>query len=261
LALAGLGIGTLASLLGLGGGFLIVPLLVLVFHLAPHHAVGTSLATVSVTAISAALAYQRQHRLDPGVGLITAALSIPGATLGAYLTTLVEPQILRSLFGLVLLFFASNFLRRALSIRLSLARPDNTSKGWHRRLVDPHGEVFDYYVRLNWVPLLFGAGLLSGFLGIGGGILVVTTYTLAMGIPIHVAVATSMFTMIFTALAGLSVHISLANVIYSIAIPLAVGTLIGSQLGARLARRLSWRGLEAVFGSALIVVALLMILR
>ena len=127
--------------------------------------------------------------------------------------------------------------------------------------MDAEGQVFEYgFNPLGGVVLLFFAGFVSGFLGVGGGIVVVPAYTLVLGVPIHIAVATSMFAMIFTALSGFSTHLQLGNVISLYAVALIPGIIFGSQIGARLAKSLRGRMLERVFGTVVLLSALWMII-
>ncbi|MDI6847189.1 MAG: sulfite exporter TauE/SafE family protein [Candidatus Bathyarchaeia archaeon] len=109
--------------------------------------------------------------------------------------------------------------------------------------------------------LSFFGGLSSGLLGIGGGSLLVPIMTLAMCMPIHVTVATSMFTMIFTSIAGVTKHFSLGHIHGEYAILLALGTIFGAQLGAYTSKKISSRNLRRIFGIILIFISIRMILN
>jgi len=136
------------------------------------------------------------------------------------------------------------------------------SKGARRRrIVDTTGKVFEYDARLrSGLLLLFLGGFASGFLGIGGGLIVVPILTAVVGLPMHLAVATSMLTMIFTSISGVSTHIMLGNVAVEHALPLVVGILLGAQLGARAARRLRCATLERAFAVAVLGMGVLLII-
>jgi hypothetical protein len=119
--------------------------------------------------------------------------------------------------------------------------------------------VYDAHI-YTALLLFFVGGLASGFLGIGGGLIVVPILAAYVGLPMHLAVATSMLTMIFTSISGVSTHILLGDVKFDYAVPLVIGILAGTQLGARTAKRLRSVSLERAFAFAIIVIGILLIL-
>ena len=255
--------GFLGGMLGVGGGLIVVPILVLAFNLDTRIAVGTSLLMITFTALSGTYAYYLQRRIDWKVGIITALFTVPGASLGAYATKFFTSKSLALIFGAVLCLIAVAMLRR--SYRRSDRRTVKSSRpgrrGWKRRIVDRSGTVFEYDARVYSALLLFFVGgLASGFLGIGGGLIVVPLLTVYVGLPMHLAVATSMLTMIFTSISGVSTHILLGNVKFEYAIPLVIGILAGTQFGARTAKRLRSVSLERVFAFAMILIGVLLII-
>ncbi|MBI2184204.1 MAG: sulfite exporter TauE/SafE family protein [Thaumarchaeota archaeon] len=265
----GLLVGIVSSLIGVGGGFFIVPTLVLAYHLNTQQAIGTSLGMTVFTAVSGTVAYLRQKRIDWRIGLVTAALSIPSASIGAYTTSFVSSRMLAFLFGIMQVILAlrillANFLAKR-SFESDDMKPQSISKDthriWHRNLVDAQGNLFHYDVRIfRGLGLLSCVGFAAGLLGVGGGLMIVPVYTMVMGIPIHLAVATSLFVMIFTAFSGVSVHVALGNVLTDYVVSLAVGIVFGAQIGARFSRRLSRRRLEVYFGLALLVIGVVLTL-
>ena len=127
--------------------------------------------------------------------------------------------------------------------------------------MDSAGTVFEYDARIySGLVLLFIGGLASGFLGLGGGLIVVPILTAYVGLPMHLAVATSMLTMIFTAISGASTHIMLGHVLMDYAAPLVIGILVGAQFGARVARRLKSASLEKVFAFMVLAMGVLLII-
>ncbi len=242
----------------------------MVYGLKTQLAVGTSLGMAVFTAVSGSIAYRRQRRVDWKIGLITAFLSVPAASLGAYATTFVSSQLLAFVFGIAMSIAALRMLvsdvwRKNKAVgqsNLDPAESRRTMGGrWSRTLVDASGEVFRYNVRLPvGLVLLFGGGLLAGLLGVGGGFIIVPIYTVVMGLPIHLAVATSLFAMVFTSLSGVTVHFGLGNVQLDYVLSLAVGIVFGTQLGAFYARKIPRRILEKGFGAALITIGLLLAL-
>lgn len=269
LGLLGLFSGFLGGMLGVGGGVIVVPILILAFGFESRVAVGTSSIMVLFTALSGTGAYFRQKRIDWKTGILSALTTVPGAALGAYLTKFFSSRSLATIFGFTLLVMATMMIRHTLrtSKNQSIAnttkniRQSRSKAGWNRRIVDSAGNVFQYGARLNpGLPLLFFGGLASGFLGIGGGLVVVPILAGIIGLPIHLAVATSMVTMIFTSISGVSTHFVLGNVRIDYAIPLIIGILLGTQGGARTARRLKSVALMGVFAFFMIGIGILLII-
>lgn len=256
--------------MGVGGGVVVVPFLILLFGLTAQRAVGTSLLMIVFTALSAGFAYYLQKRIDWKIGLMAATTTVPGAIIGSLLTKFVPSQILSIIFGGTIFIIAASMLRRSYrkeeAKRIS-GRTDpssgKTRKGiWPRKVVDSAGKVFEYDAHVySGLAFLFLGGLASGFLGIGGGLIVVPIFAAMVGLPMHLAVATSMLTMIFTSIAGVSTHILLGNVMFDYAVPLIVGILIGAQIGARTARRLKSIALERVFAVAVLLIGMALIVR
>jgi len=270
LVVVGISSGFLGGMLGVGGGVVVVPILVLFFGLDTRQAVGTSLVMIVFTALSATLAYQAQRRIDWKIGIIGAFATVPGAAIGAYATKFFSSKSLAIIFGVTLFFVAAAMLRRSFrsatkqerQITIKTANDFLLRKGvWRRRIVDATGKIFEYDANVFYgLALLFLGGLASGFLGIGGGLIVVPILAAVVGLPMHLAVATSMLTMIFTSISGVSTHIMLGNVLIAYAVPLVIGIVLGAQVGARAARRLRSLFLEMVFAVALLSIGALLII-
>jgi uncharacterized membrane protein YfcA len=249
-------IGTVASMVGVGGGVFIVPLLILIYDFSPSHAIGTSLATIVFTSLASTANYSRQKRIYYKTGIILAITTIPGAYLGAYLTEIIQERLLGLIFGIFLFFVA---LRMTLKLNFSKNKHSDTAKS---NPVDSESSLFKSKNRvLSGVVLGFFGGLSSGLLGIGGGSLMVPIMVLAMGMPMHITVATSMFTMIFTSTSGVIEHFRLDNIHFDYALLLVLGTIFGAQLGAYASKRISGRNLRRIFGLVLIIVSIRMILK
>lgn len=245
-------VGIVSSMIGVGGGFLIVPILVLIYAISTHLAVGTSVVMIIFAALSSAFAYARQRRIDYSLGLILATGSIPSAALGAYATSFISPEGLASLFGVFLIIVA---VRMLVAPDSGKAKRGSRIWGWVRMIKDAQGQVFDY--EANMVPgmaLSLLAGFASGFFGVGGGAVMVPVMVLVMTMPMHIAVATSMFIMIFTSVSAATTHIVLGNLLADSAIALGVGIVFGTQVGAFAARRLKARSLQRVFAVFLLVI-------
>ena len=252
-------VGIIASMIGVGGGVFIVPFLTLVSDFSPQHAVGTSLAMIVFTSLSSTTRYSRQTRIDFKVGLILTLATVPGAFLGAYLTTLFTAELLGLTFGIFLIFVA---LRMAFPSNFHKHRLLRAQRSWHRKIIDSDGNVFEYDTNVNsGLALSFLGGLSSGLLGIGGGSLMVPILHLIMSIPIHITVATSMFIMIFTSVSGVATHFSLGNVHLDYAILLCVGVIFGAQIGAHFSKKVSGKNLKRLFAVVLFLVSIRMILK
>ncbi|AMQ17707.1 sulfite exporter TauE/SafE family protein [Thermococcus peptonophilus] len=237
----GIVIGILAAMFGLGGGFLIVPTLNFL-GVEIHHAVGTSSAAVVFTSLSSAIAYHRQRRIHYKAGLLLASTAVIGAYIGAWATSYISAAQLKVIFGVVLFLVA---------IRL-----------YRKKSREPH-EVDLKEIKLDYKVVPIGgfiAGVASGLLGIGGGAINVPFLTY-MGLPIHYAVATSSFAIVFTATSGAIKHYMLGNVEVEWLVLLVPGLIIGAQLGAKIAKRTKASQLTKAFAVVMAFLAIRMILK
>ncbi len=262
-------IGILSSSMGVGGGFIIVPLLVLVYDLKAHIAIGTSITTVLFSALSATIGYFKQKRIDWKLGIITAISTIPTAHLGAYTTKFFESKVLSSIFGIALALVGLRMISGTVFFfkqkgrvydNSLLSKSNNLQKGWHRKLIDASGITFDYYIKnpILGFLLLSLCGFASAFLGVGGGVMIVPLYVIVMGMPIHLATATSVFSIIFTSLSGAWAHILLGNISLEYAIPLIIGVVTGAQIGTRVAKRLKSKIMQFTFGLMILFIGTFM---
>ena len=239
LVLAGLAIGALGTLIGAGGGFILVPLLAILY---PRERAAiltaTSLAVACANATSGSLAYARLRRVDFRSGLIFALAGLPGAILGAFATRSLDRAVFDPLLGAVLILGAGFILFRA------QVAPGPASGTGTRRLVERDGTVHAYTPRLGLGIVLSAiVGFVSSLLGIGGGIIHVPIMVYALGFPTHIATATSHFVLALLALAGVLVHGFTGNLTPGLArtVPLVVGVLAGAPFGAWLSSRLHGR--------------------
>jgi hypothetical protein len=259
LVLLGFLVGVVASMTGVGGGSFIVPVLSIVYQFTSQEAVGTSLAVIVFTSLASTYAYSRQKRTDYRVGAFLAVTTVPGAVLGAYLTTFVSSSLLGIIFSFFMIFVALSML---VEWHISLPKIVKNPRLWHRKLVDSGGEMFEYDANiLSAFVLAFFGGLSSGLLGIGGGALIVPILNLVAGIPMHIAVATSMFIMVFTSLAGVATHLQLNTVRLEYSAYIAVGVIFGAQLGTVFAKRVSGKLLKKIFSVILIIVSIRLMLN
>ncbi len=252
-------VGIIAAMTGVGGGVFIVPFLSLAYDFSSHQAIGTSLATIIFTSISSAIGYWRQRRIDYKVGSILTLTTIPGAFVGAYLTSFIEEKLLGLIFGVFLIFVALHMAFQFNIYRIQIPR---IGKIWHRKIVDSGGVILEYDANVNLgLVLSFFGGLSSGLLGIGGGAFMVPILHLTMSFPMHVTVATSMFIMVFTSISGAATHFSLGNVRIYHAVFICIGVIFGALLGAYFSKKISGKGLRRMFGVVLFLVSMRMILK
>ncbi len=261
LPIIGFFVGIVAAMVGIGGGVFIVPALVIFYGFEPAVASGTSIAMIVFTSLSSTFRYSKQKRIDHLLGFALASTTIPGAFLGSWLTALVDKQVLGLTFAFFLVFVASRmFLGKKKSEENG--NIETEKKGKVRRLVDNYGTVFTYSVNFWLIPFLgFVAGFFSGLLGIGGGSVLVPAMNLAVGVPIHITVATSMFIMIFTSLSGTLTHLWLEHIRFEYVALLVVGIIFGAQVGAHYATKVSGRNLRRLFGIVLLIASARMILK
>lgn len=237
----GIFIGILAAMFGLGGGFLIVPTLNLL-GVEIHHAVGTSSAAVVFTSLSSALAYSKQNRIHYRVGILLASTAVFGAYIGAWLTSYISAGMLKVIFGAALI---------PVAVRIYRKRSKEPSEV----------RIEDVEVNYKLVPVGgFFAGVASGLLGVGGGIINVPFLTY-LGLPIHYAVATSSFAIVFTASSGALKHYLLGNIEFQWLLLLVPGLIVGAQLGAKAAKRTKASNLKNAFAVVMGLLALRMILK
>jgi hypothetical protein len=251
-------VGAFGTLIGAGGGFVLMPILLLAY---PNESTDIltciSLAVVFFNALSGSWAYGRMGRIDYRSGLAFAAAAVPGAILGALTTNYVPRRPFDGIFGIVLIAACAFLLLwQGRSVKSPLQhRPGHT----HRQLVDAEGHAYSYaYDMRIGVGLGFLVGYLSSFLGIGGGIIHVPALVRFLDFPVHLATATSHFILAITAFAGTVTHIATGTFHHGWRrmIFLSVGVLIGAQLGAWLSTRLHSRWIMRVLAIGLGLVGL-----
>jgi len=252
LVIFGFFIGILASMTGVGGGVFIVPILTFFYDFRVNSATGTSLTAIIFTAIASTINYARQKRIYYKTGLLLAVTAAPGAYLGGWIAKITQEQLLGLIFGAFLILVAARMI-------VSLAQRKEADKTLP---VKTDAElVRSGKIIIIGVALGFFGGFASGLLGIGGGTLIVPIMAFALGMPIHLATATSMFTMIFTATSGVAEYYQAGLVNFPIALLFAAGTVVGAQVGAFTSKKISNRNLTVIFSIMLIVAGANMILK
>ncbi len=241
--LLGLAAGFAGGLLGVGGGFLMTPVLILLFNMPPHVAVATSLFAVTMTSMSSTLYYARRGMIDYYLGMALESASVLGAIVGAHAAITLPGNVIEIGYGLVLGYA---------SIRMSLNNNQRVNGNYEKRT---------YKNMWIGVTASFVAGILSGMLGIGGGTVKGPIMVLIMGVPVHTAVPTSSFMVGLTAAAGTIVYLAAGYVDAVVAALLSLGVFAGAQAGGRMAVRMKPHLLRRVFGAVLFIAAVRMILK
>jgi uncharacterized membrane protein YfcA len=228
----GLFAGAYGALIGAGGGFILVPALLILFpNEAPEIVTSISLMVVFLNALSGTIAYARSNRIDYKIGMIFSLATMPGAVLGALATTAVSRERFNLLFGFLLLAIAA-----VLVISPGKESATRIAQSSYRSSLRS----------LNLATLITGAlvstgfGFLSSFLGIGGGILYVPALVYLLRVPVHVATATSLFVLMITAFTGSATHFvtGLFHADAGRAVALSIGAVVGAQAGVILSQKI-----------------------
>lgn len=257
--------GVLGSVLGLGGGIIVVPALTLLFDVDIRLAIGASIVSVIATSSGAAAAYVREGLTNLRVAMFLEIGTTTGALIGAYLAGVFPTEALYVIFGVMLGYSALMMFRRREDVDAEV-EPDAWSDqlGLHGEYHDRHAGVsVRYRVARSRVglALMAGAGMVSGLLGIGSGALKVPAMDLAMRLPMKVSTATSNFMIGVTAAASAGVYFARGDISPFVAAPVALGVASGAFLGARLLHRLSSTTLRTVFVVVLGFIAAQMIVK
>jgi len=250
-------IGVYGTLIGAGGGFVLVPFLLILYpREEPELITSVSLAVVFFNALSGTIAYARMARIDYKSGLLFSAATVPGAILGALNTAYISRRPFDVILGL-LMIAASVFLMIGPRFAPGCAKPRHG--GLIRRLVEADGTVhtFAYNPLLGVIMSLF-VGYFSSVLGIGGGIIHVPVLANLLNFPVHVATATSHFALAIMTLTGTLVHLLKGTFHHGIhrTLALGAGVVIGAQVGARLSRRVHGPWIIRALAVALVFVGL-----
>lgn len=257
LSLIGLGVGAYGTLIGAGGGFLLVPILLFLYpRETPTQLTAVSLATVFANAASGSVAYLEARRVDVRSAIPFGLATIPGSVLGAIAVNGVKRGPFELIFGAVLGLLAVYLLWRP--TRAPGHRNAYVAATTTRQIVDREGTVYRYSFNLPvGIGLSAAVGFVSSFLGIGGGIMHVPVMTQVLGFPVHIATGTSHAVLAVMAGSGTAVH-ALSGVFAPVVrrtLVLAAGVVVGAQIGARLSARVQGPRIVRLLGIGLLVVA------
>jgi len=233
--------GSLGSMLGLGGGFFIIPALVLILGLPMHEAVSLSLASISGIAFSSFLTYARNKVIDFKLGVSLEIFTVLGAIIGSTLAIRLSSKFLEVLFGIILIYVSFRMIRAPTKYK--------EYRSFERK-------KFPFACISSLL-----AGLIAGMIGIGGGVLKVPIMNLILDVPIRTAIGTSEFMIMVTSFtATVNYHLQGVGKIYYELFGIA-GGLLGGQLGSRTGLKLKSLLLKKLFASVLLCFSVLMIVK
>ncbi len=258
--------GFVGAMSGMGGGVILIPALTLL-GLDIKHAIAISIVSVIATSSGAASAYVRDRITNLKVGMFLEMFTILGALVGASITLVSSGKFLYILFGIVLLAsWSALFLRMRNPIDREKIQQDAFSRwleleGSYQDLAV--GRQIEYKAIRAYLggPLMFGAGMVAGLLGIGAGALKVLIHDLVMGLPAKVSTTTSNLIIGVTALAGTSVYLAAGLVDPGLVSPVIIGIVLGAFLGTRLLVHLTNRSVRYFCMVLLVILGVEMILR
>ena len=259
--------GVLGSLLGLGGGIIVVPALTLLFGIDIRYAIGASIVSVIATSSGAAAAYVRERMTNMRVAMVLEIATTAGALSGAFLAGHLGGRWLYIIFGVAMGYSSlMMFRKRHADVEETITKvaPWADYLRLHSSYYDEAlDKEISYRVRSTRIGLgiMYLAGVISGLLGIGSGALKVPALDLAMCLPIKVSTATSNFMIGVTAAASAGVYFMRGDIDPFVAAPVATGVLVGAMAGSRLLGRLQNRTIRVVFVIVLLWVSLQMLVK
>ena len=242
LFLFGMFVGFFGTVVGVGGGFIVVPLLTIMYQFTPQYAVGTSMVIVSLNAISGTISYIRQRRIDYTTGLLFASATLPGSFLGAYLLQMISKPVFDVSFGIFLLCISTY-----LGIRKQLVGEIISIDSFQR----------PKYNKLLGMSISFLVGFVASMAGIGGGVVHVPAMIYLFGFPPFIAIPTSHFILAISATSAAASHAFIGEVQWSFIPYLGAGAIIGAQFGGKFSHKIK----SVWIIRALLVVMMLVAIR
>ena len=251
-------VGAYGTLIGAGGGFVLMPVLLLLYpDESPELLTAISLAVVFFNALSGSAAYARMKRVDYKSGIVFSIATIPGAILGSISTSYINRNVFNIVFGIIM-------MGASIYLFFKPSKPENPKTISERNLTlisftDKAGNKYSYkYSRLIGIIISIFVGYVSSLLGIGGGIIHVPILVNVLDFPVHIATATSHFILAIMALTGTIVHIITGSFSGGIGRTLAIGAgaLLGAQIGAKLSTKIHGKWIIKGLALALLFVGI-----
>ncbi len=255
----GIAVGTVGTLIGAGGGFFVVPLLVLCYNYSPQEAIGTSLAVVFLNVLSGTFSYIKQNRIDYDLGFKFDVAASPGVLIGAHIARSFSPSAFKVAFAMLLMLMSYYLLSNK---AIEVIRTGNQHKVMHKKkIVDTFGNIHEYSfdMEMGMAGSLF-IGFMASMFGLGGGIIHVPFMVLLLGIPTHIATATSHFMLVIVVFLALLNFLVMGRVNIDFAVIIGTGSIIGAYQGARLASETDGAVIRKIVGLALCAISIEMLL-
>ncbi|WP_099159995.1 sulfite exporter TauE/SafE family protein [Virgibacillus ndiopensis] len=254
------------SLIGLGGGVILIPSLLFLNQLSdaftwatPQTIVGISLVVMIFTALSSTISYFKEGRVDYKTGLLFLAGSIPGGVFGSWLNQFIDADDFSVYFGFLMVVLSMLFLLKRKS---PLSNKELTSNHKALRTFHIGEETYHYTVSFSAAfALSLIVGVISGLFGIGGGSIMVPAMIILFGMPVHIATATSMFMILFISTISASTHIVLGHISWEYVFFFIPGAWMGGKLGAKTNQLLKGQTLEWILRILLVIIGLRLILE
>lgn len=255
--------GIVGSILGLGGGIIVTPALTLLFGVDINHAIGASIISVIATSSGSAVAYLRDRITNLRVGMFLEIATTVGAITGLC-RALIAPRVLFFIFALLLLYSAYSMIKKGKE-----EVPEGVRLHPVAKKLGLQGEYYDKAIGKSVAynidrvyegfGVMYGAGVVSGLLGIGSGSFKVMAMDVFMKMPLKVSTATSNFMMGVTAAASAGIYLLRGDIIPTISAPVALGVLVGATVGSRIMQRLKSKTIRKLFIPVMIYIACQMI--
>lgn len=258
--------GVFGSILGLGGGIIITPVLTLLFGVDIKYAIGASIVSVIATSSGAAVVYIKDNITNIRIGMFLEMATTVGAVTGAFISGMIDTTYLYIIFGVLLLYSALAMLKKKnqeLPKEVSnhpIAEKLHLNSTYYDKVLS---KEISYHVSgvYGGFGMMYVAGVISGLLGIGSGIFKVMAMDLFMKLPLKVSSATSNFMIGVTAAASAGVYFLRGDIDPKIAAPVALGVLCGATVGTRIMQRLKSKTIRYIFIPVLVVVSIQMIIK
>lgn len=264
LILTGIGVGLLSALLGIGGGALIIPVMVLIFGYPIHTAIATSLIVIVATSTTAASINVMKGLVNIRFGIFLEMITAAGAIMGGMISTNLPEKILMSTFAFLLIFIAFLYYKGISSKDVMELQKNDSGGLFEEQYYDAHNEQTITYKAKNILSttVLSGfAGLLSGAMGVGGGIFKVPAMNGVAKMPMKAATATSNFMIGLTASAGALIYFKSGHVEPLSSGMMVIGVVIGSNISARTLGKIKDTTIKNIFIVFIVFVAVQMLIR
>ncbi|MCR2822989.1 sulfite exporter TauE/SafE family protein [Lederbergia panacisoli] len=245
--------GTFGVIIGAGGGFIFVPALLLFFNMSPVVAAGTGIVVVMINSLSGIIGYAKQHRINYKLGIVLAVGATPGTFIGIWFNRTSPSQIFYLIFSIMILALG-------LFILFKKAPEENLEiKAEIAASLDDYSSDSDLFKQFKFYTFLIVGlllGVVSGYLGIGGGWLLVPILIYIFGVLPHNATATSLFSLCLYSTIGVMIQINYGNIDWAVVLWGGIGVLFGAQLGVILSKKLSGKWIVKMLSVILIVVGI-----